>query len=64
MPGPSAYTDLIVGIWVRNDDNAPMNKVVGGDLPAQIWHDFLSHAARSSPRASPLPLPFSRRSRP
>jgi penicillin-binding protein 1A len=37
--------DLIVGVWVGNDDNAPMNKVVGGDLPAQIWHDFLSRAA-------------------
>ena len=22
-----------------------MNRVVGGDLPAQIWHDFLSRAA-------------------
>jgi 1A family penicillin-binding protein len=37
--------DLIVGVWVGNDDNAPMNKVVGGDLPAQIWHDFLTRAA-------------------
>ncbi len=36
--------DLIVGVWVGNDDNAPMNKVVGGDLPAQIWHDFLTRA--------------------
>jgi penicillin-binding protein 1A len=37
--------DLIVGVWVGNDDNAPMNKVVGGDLPAQIWRDFLSRSA-------------------
>ena len=37
--------DLIVGVWVGNDDNAPMNKVVGGDLPAEIWRDFLSRAA-------------------
>ena len=36
--------DLIVGVWVGNDDNAPMNKVAGGDLPAQIWHDFLARA--------------------
>ncbi|ANY82068.1 penicillin-binding protein [Microvirga ossetica] len=36
--------DLIVGVWVGNDDNAPMNKVVGGDLPAEIWRDFLSRA--------------------
>jgi penicillin-binding protein 1A len=37
--------DLIVGVWVGNDDNAPMNKVVGGDLPAEIWRDFLTRAA-------------------
>lgn len=37
--------DLIVGVWVGNDDNTPMNKVVGGDLPAQIWRDFLTRAA-------------------
>ncbi|WP_262271873.1 PBP1A family penicillin-binding protein [Microvirga yunnanensis] len=37
--------DLIVGVWVGNDDNTPMNKVVGGDLPAEIWRDFLSRAA-------------------
>jgi penicillin-binding protein 1A len=37
--------DLIVGVWVGNDDNAPMNKVVGDDLPAQIWYDFLTRAA-------------------
>ena len=37
--------DLIVGVWVGNDDSTPMNKVVGGDLPAEIWRDFLSRAA-------------------
>ena len=36
--------DLIVGVWVGNDDNAPMTKVVGGDLPAEIWRDFLTRA--------------------
>jgi penicillin-binding protein 1A len=36
--------DLIVGVWVGNDDNTPMNKVVGGDLPAEIWRDFLTRA--------------------
>jgi membrane peptidoglycan carboxypeptidase len=35
---------LIVGVWVGNDDNAPMNRVVGGGLPAQIWKRFLSEA--------------------
>ncbi|MGE5500677.1 MAG: transglycosylase domain-containing protein, partial [Ignavibacteriales bacterium] len=36
--------DLIVGVWVGNDDNAPMRRVAGGSLPAQIWHDFASYA--------------------
>jgi penicillin-binding protein 1A len=40
--------DLIVGVWVGNDDNTPMNKVVGGDLPAAIWRDFVSRAGSAS----------------
>lgn len=36
--------DLIVGVWVGNDDNAPMEKVVGGDLPAAIWRDGVGRA--------------------
>ena len=26
--------DLVVGVWVGNDDNTPTRGVVGGDLPA------------------------------
>lgn len=37
--------DITVGIWVGNDDNAPMNRVAGGDLPAQIFQDVVSRAA-------------------
>jgi 1A family penicillin-binding protein len=36
--------DLVVGVWVGNDDNAPMNAVTGGSLPAAIWHDFVNDA--------------------
>ena len=36
--------DLVVGVWVGNDDNAPMTKVVGGDMPAAIWRDFVERA--------------------
>jgi penicillin-binding protein 1A len=36
--------DLIVGVWAGNDDNTPTNRVTGGDLPANIWHDFVSRA--------------------
>jgi penicillin-binding protein 1A len=36
--------DIIVGVWAGNDDNTPTNRVTGGDLPANIWHDFISRA--------------------
>jgi membrane peptidoglycan carboxypeptidase len=36
--------DLIVGVWVGNDDNSPMRGVTGGSLPATIWHDFVRSA--------------------
>jgi 1A family penicillin-binding protein len=36
--------DIIVGVWVGNDDNTPTNRVTGGDLPANIWHDFVTRA--------------------
>ncbi len=34
----------MVGVWVGNDDNSPMKGVVGGDIPASIWHDFVERA--------------------
>jgi len=37
--------DTVVGVWVGNDDNKPMRNVTGGDLPARIWHDFVTQAA-------------------
>jgi penicillin-binding protein 1A len=39
-------TDIVVGVWVGNDDNSPMDRVVGGDLPARIWHDYVEEAER------------------
>jgi penicillin-binding protein 1A len=29
--------DLIIGIWFGNDDNSPTNKIMGGNLPSQLW---------------------------
>ncbi len=46
--------DLIVGVWVGNDDGAPMNGVSGSGLPARIWRDFMLSAHRGVP---PRPLP-------
>ncbi len=34
--------DVVVGVWLGNDDNSPMDRVTGGDLPARIWRDFIS----------------------
>jgi penicillin-binding protein 1A len=39
--------DLVVGIWLGNDDNSPMDRVSGGDLPAKIWRDFIAAVYRS-----------------
>ncbi len=33
--------DVIVGVWVGNDDNSPMNAITGSKLPAKIWQDFM-----------------------
>uniref|UniRef100_B0T2K9 Penicillin-binding protein, 1A family n=1 Tax=Caulobacter sp. (strain K31) TaxID=366602 RepID=B0T2K9_CAUSK len=34
--------DLVVGVWVGNDDHSPMSRVVGGGVPAQIWRDVMT----------------------
>ncbi len=48
--------DLVVGVWVGNDDGSPMKRVTGGGLPAQIWRDFMDDAMRMAPaRANGLP---------
>jgi penicillin-binding protein 1A len=49
------YTaDLVAGVWLGNDDNAPMNKVTGGSLPAQTWRRFMLAATQAMP-LRPLP---------
>jgi penicillin-binding protein 1A len=51
--------DLVVGVWVGNDDNTPMKGVTGGSTPARIWRDFLSSALalKPAPRATAIPDP-------
>jgi 1A family penicillin-binding protein len=36
--------DVVVGVWVGNDDNSPMRNVTGGDVPARIWNEFVAQA--------------------
>ena len=49
--------NLVVGVWVGNDDNSPLKGVSGGGLPAQIWRDFAREALgeRAVPRSRPNP---------
>ena len=48
------YTDnLVVGIWIGNDDGSPLNPidgrpVTGGGLPALIWKKFVTSVLQSS----------------
>ncbi len=44
------YTaDLVTGVWLGNDNDAPTKKVTGGQLPATIWKDFMSRASTGRP---------------
>jgi penicillin-binding protein 1A len=56
--------DLVVGVWIGNDNNTPLKGINGGGLPARIWRDFMGEAvkgarpaARPKPKAAPVPLP-------
>jgi 1A family penicillin-binding protein len=51
------YTpDLVVGVWVGNSDNTPMDHVAGAAGAAQIWHNFMEQVlADIPPRDFPVP---------
>ena len=59
--------DWLCGVWVGNDDDRPMNKVTGGDLPAEIWRRLMVAAHQGAPvhdfdltpGAAPPPAPAS-----
>jgi 1A family penicillin-binding protein len=38
--------DLIVGVWVGNDDNTPTKGVTGGDMPARIFRAVATEALK------------------
>ncbi len=48
--------DLVVGVWIGNDDNSPLDGISGGGLPARIWRDFMGQALGGGP-ARPAPGP-------
>ena len=41
--------DLVCGVWIGNDNNAPMKKATGGTLPAHIFHSFMREAEQGLP---------------
>ncbi len=48
--------DLVVGVWIGNDDNTPLQGVNGGGLPARIWRDFMAQSIRNAaPVVAPKP---------
>ncbi len=42
--------NLVVGVWVGNDDNSSMRGVTGGNMPAMIWRQFMSAARKGDPK--------------
>jgi penicillin-binding protein 1A len=51
--------DLVVGVWVGNDDNTPLPGTAGGGLPARIWHSFMAQAVGGQAAAAPVTVPLS-----
>jgi penicillin-binding protein 1A len=49
--------DLVVGVWIGNDDNSPLaGGISGGGLPARIWRDFMNRAMNvKAPPSQPAP---------
>ena len=41
--------DLVTGVWVGNDNAAPMKKATGGGVPAHIFHAFMEDAEQNLP---------------
>jgi penicillin-binding protein 1A len=51
--------DLVVGVWVGNDDNTPLKGITGGGLPARIWRDFMGQSVKGAGmRLKPKPVPL------
>ncbi|MEH3047279.1 transglycosylase domain-containing protein [Sphingomonas adhaesiva] len=46
--------DLVVGVWVGNDDSTPNPGLHGGGIPAQIWRQFMMSALSIPVVAAPI----------
>lgn len=52
--------NLVAGVWLGNDDGTLTKRVSGGNLPSEIWHNFMKVALKDQ---QPVPLPGSERFR-
>ena len=41
--------DLVCGVWIGNDGNAPMRHATGGTLPARMFKSFMEAAETDMP---------------
>ena len=49
------YTSQMVGgVWFGNDNGHAMNRIMGGSLPARLWHDVMT-IAHEGKASQPLP---------
>ena len=48
--------NLVAGVWLGNDDGALTKSVTGGNLPTEVWHNFMKVALKDQ---KPVPLPGS-----
>lgn len=48
-------SEYVAGVWMGNDDNAPLAGVTGGSLPAEIWRETM---LRVHEGMEPKPLPM------
>ena len=37
---------LVAGVWLGNDDGALTKRVTGGNLPTEVWHNFMKLALK------------------
>jgi membrane peptidoglycan carboxypeptidase len=47
--------DIVVGVWVGNDDNSPTRNVTGGDIPARVWNEFVTQSTAARAKSARLP---------
>ncbi|KLK94014.1 penicillin-binding protein [Microvirga vignae] len=52
--------NLVAGVWLGNDDGELTKRVTGGNLPTEVWHNFMKIALKDK---QPVALPGGERFR-